>query len=424
MGSGFGPLWNMGGFSRIKGSCIRRAFSSRGPATVINQINKREIMSSVTSTLGPKGLEGVVATSSTICYIDGDRGVLAYRGIDIHELADHSSFEETCYLLWFGRLPKPSELKDLRERLAQERHADPAIIQFLRSVPKTALPMDVLRTAVSALAFYDADEKNNDHDANVRKAIRLTSQIAMIVAAYDRIRKGKPVVEADRSLSHAANFLLQLNGEKPSATAERALDIALILHADHELNASTFAARVTAATLADMHAAVTAAIGALKGPLHGGANEAVFQILQAIDRSGADPVDYIKGMLAQKKKVPGFGHRVYHTEDPRATHLRTMSRDLGQSSGQAKWFEISHKIEEFVRTDKKLNANVDFYSASTYHTLGIDVDLFTPIFAVSRISGWAAHVIEQLDDNRLIRPRAEYLGPDYPNHYLAIEKRN
>lgn len=380
-------------------------------------------MSSVTSTLGPKGLEGVVATSSTICYIDGDRGVLAYRGIDIHELADHSSFEETCYLLWFGRLPNQSELKDLKERLAQERHLDPAIIGLLRSVPSSALPMDVMRTAVSALGIYDADEKNNDHDANVRKAIRLTSQIPMLVAAYDRIRKGKPVVEADRSMSHSANFLWQLNGTKPSSTAERALDIALILHADHELNASTFAARVTAATLSDMHSAITSAIGALKGPLHGGANEAVFRILDAIYRKKADPVEHIREMLAQKKKVPGFGHRVYHTEDPRATHLREMSRDLGQSSGQPQWYEMSEKIEAFVKAEKKLNANVDFYSASTYHVLGIDEDMFTPVFAVSRISGWAAHVIEQLDDNRLIRPRADYQGPEYPSHYVAIEKR-
>ena len=378
-------------------------------------------MSSVTTV--PKGMEGIVATTSSICYIDGDRGVLAYRGIDIHELADHSTFEETCYLLWFGRLPNRSELNDLQQRLAKERRLDPAIIQFLRNVPTTALPMDVLRTAVSALAFYDADDKNNDHDANLRKAIRLTSQIAMIVAAYDRIRKGKPVVEADQSLSHAANFLLQLTGAKPSSTAERALDIALILHADHELNASTFAARVTAATLSDMHSAITSAIGALKGPLHGGANEAVFRILESIEREKADPIDFVRNMLAQKKKIPGFGHRVYHTEDPRATHLRAMSRDLCQSSGQPQWYEMSEKIEKFVKAEKKLNANVDFYSASTYHVLGIDEDLFTPVFAVSRISGWAAHVIEQLDDNRLIRPRAEYLGPDYPNHYVAIEKR-
>jgi citrate synthase len=410
-----GAVWNV---SRLLG--YKRKLHA--PATEIDLI-KRETMSSVTSTPVVKGLEGIVATNSSICYIDGDRGVLAYRGIDVHELADHSTFEETCYLLWFGHLPNRSELKNLQERLAQERRLDPAIIQFLRTVPKTALPMDVLRTAVSALAFYDADEKNNDHDANVRKSIRLTSQIAMIVAAYDRIRKGKAVVEADRSLSHAASFLLQLNGAKPSATAERALDIALILHADHELNASTFAARVTAATLADMHAAITSAIGALKGPLHGGANEAVFRILESIDSKKSDPVDYVRDMLAQKKKIPGFGHRVYHTEDPRATHLRAMSRDLGRSSGEPQWYEMSEKIEKFVKAEKKLNANVDFYSASTYHVLGIDEDMFTPVFAVSRISGWAAHVIEQLDDNRLIRPRAEYLGPDYPNHYVPMEKR-
>ena len=380
-------------------------------------------MSSVTANLAPKGLEGIVATNSSICYIDGDLGVLAYRGIDIHELADHSTFEETCYLLWFGRLPSGSELTDFRRRLAQERHLDPALIDFLRTAPRRALPMDVLRTAVSALSFYDPENAKNDHDANINKAIRLTSQIAMIVAAYDRIRKGKNLVDADPSLSHSANLLLQLNGTKPSATAERALDIALILHADHELNASTFAARVVAATLSDMHSAITAAIGALKGPLHGGANEAVFRILETVDREKSDPVAYIRSMLAQKKKIPGFGHRVYHTEDPRATHLRAMSRDLGKASGQPQWYDMSEKIEAFVKAEKKLNANVDFYSASTYHTLGIDQDLFTLIFAVSRISGWAAHVIEQLDDNRLIRPRAEYLGPQYPNRYVQIDQR-
>ena len=380
-------------------------------------------MSSLTSLHAPKGLEGVVATTSSICYIDGDQGVLAYRGYDIHDLADHSTFEEVCHLLWFGRLPNTGELKALKQRMVDERKLDVSIISLLKLAPKQALPMDVLRTVVSALSFYDPEFDRNDHEANVNKAIRLTSQIAMIVANYDRIRKGKPTVEPDRSLSHAANFLLMLNGAAPSETAERALDIALILHADHELNASTFAARVTAATLSDMHSAITSAIGTLKGPLHGGANEAVFKILKEIDAKGADPVEYVKGLLAQKKKMPGFGHRVYHTEDPRATHLRQMSRDLGHSSGDPRWFEYSQKIEDFVKADKKLNANVDFYSASTYHTLGIDEDLFTPIFAVSRISGWAAHVIEQLNDNRLIRPRAEYLGPEYPNHYVAIDQR-
>jgi citrate synthase len=380
-------------------------------------------MSSLTMSHAPKGLEGVVATTSKICYIDGDLGVLAYRGIDIHELADNSTFEETCYLLWNGTLPKQSQLKELHERLAAERKLDPAIIDFLRSVPKGAMPMDVLRTAVSALGLYDPEQKNNDHAANVSKSIRLTSQIAMIVAAYDRLRKGKNVVAPDPSLSHAANFLLLLNGVPPSKTAERALDIALILHADHELNASTFAARVTAATLSDMHSGITSAIGALKGPLHGGANEAVFHILEEIDSRGVDPVEHIRGMLAEKKKISGFGHRVYHTEDPRATHLRKMSEDLCTSSGQPKWFQMSRNIEQFIKAEKKLNANVDFYSASTYHVLGIDVDLFTPIFAVSRISGWSAHVIEQLDDNRLIRPRADYIGPTYPQHWVPVDQR-
>jgi 2-methylcitrate synthase len=376
-----------------------------------------------TTAQGPKGLEGITAANSGICYIDGDQGVLAYRGIDIHELADHSTFEEVCYLLWFGQLPTRSELNELKLNLARERKLDASIISLLRQAPKHALPMDVLRTIVSALSFYDPEEKVNDHAVNVRKAIRLTAQIAYVVAAYDRIRKGKPLVDPDRSLSHAGNFLYMLNGEIPSDTAERALDVALILHADHELNASTFAARVVAATLSDMHSAITAAIGALKGPLHGGANEAVFQILQAIDSSGADPVEYIKGMLVQKKKIPGFGHRVYHTEDPRATHLRKMSEDLGKSAGNPKWFDISRSIEQFIVGDRKLNANVDFYSASTYHTLGIDIDLFTPVFAVSRVSGWTAHVIEQLNDNRLIRPRADYQGPAYPNHYVPMDKR-
>jgi len=380
-------------------------------------------MPSLTTMQAPKGLEGVVATTSAICYIDGEQGVLAYRGIDIHQLADHSNFEETCFLLWNGRLPSASELQQLRVRLAEERKLDPAIINLLRTAPKSVPVMDVLRTAVSALSFYDPDEKRNDHNANVAKAIRLTSQIAMIVAGYDRIRKGKNVVEPDRSLSHSGNILLQLNGTRPSETAERALDIALILHADHELNASTFAARVTAATLSDMHSAITSAIGTLKGPLHGGANEEVFKILEVIDKAGADPVEHVKGMLAAKKKVPGFGHRVYHTEDPRATHLRKMSEDLGRSNGQSKWFEMSQKIEQFVKADKKLNANVDFYSASTYHTLGIDVDLFTPVFAISRVSGWTAHVIEQLDDNRLIRPRADYIGPAYPSPYVPMSQR-
>jgi citrate synthase len=297
------------------------------------------------------------------------------------------------------------------------------VIDLLKSVPATATPMEVLRTATSLLSIYDADEKDSSHASNIRKSFRLTAQIAMIVAIFDRIRKGKAIVEADPSLSHAANFLWMLNGEKPSETATKTFDIALILHADHELNASTFAARVIAATLSDMHSAITGAIGALKGPLHGGANEETMKLLYAIDAAGADPVEWVRDMFAKKQKISGFGHRVYHTEDPRATHLRRFSESLGKSSGNSKWFDMSRKIELFVKEEKKLNANVDFYSASTYTMLGIDIDLFTPIFAISRISGWAAHVIEQHDNNRLIRPRADYTGPAYPAPYTPIAER-
>lgn len=371
-----------------------------------------------------KGLEGIVAANSGICWIDGEAGVLAYRGIDIHELAENSTFEETTYLLWNGQLPNQFELREFQSQLALARSLDQRIVDLLRSFPSSATPMEVLRTAVSALSFYDADEKDNSHHANVRKAFNLTAQIAMIVAIYDRIRKGKEIVPPDRSLNHAANFLWMLNGIKASETAARTLDVALILHADHELNASTFAARVIAATLSDIHSAITGAIGALKGPLHGGANEAVMRLLETIDKAGSDPVDYVKSMLAARQKIAGFGHRVYKTEDPRATHLRRMSEQLGKDAGQPKWYEMSRSIELFVNREKTLNANVDFYSASTYKTLGIDIDLYTPIFAVSRISGWTAHVIEQLDDNRLIRPRAEYIGPEYPCHWSAIEDRH
>ena len=377
----------------------------------------------MSTAVAPKGLEGIVATTSSICYIDGEAGVLSYRGIDIHELAKSSTFEETTYLLWFGALPTPTQLAAFHSQLAAARTLPAKVTDLLHSVPPDATPMQVLRTAVSLLSIYDADEAASSHDANVRKSYRLTSQIAMIVAVFDRIRKGKPVVEADHSLSHAANFLWMLNGDKPSETATRALDIALILHADHELNASTFAARVIAATLADIHSAITGAIGALSGPLHGGANEATMRLLYDIDEKAADPVAYVKQMFADKKKISGFGHRVYHTEDPRATHLRRMSEQLGKAAGNTRWFDLSQKIEAFVKSEKKLNANVDFYSASTYTTLGIDIDLFTPIFAISRISGWAAHVIEQHDDNRLIRPRADYLGPAYPAPYIPLSER-
>ena len=363
---------------------------------------------------GPKGLEGITAANSGICYIDGDQGVLAYRGIDIHELADHSTFEEVCYLLWFGRLPNRAELQEVKLNLARERKLDASVISLLRQAPKHALPMDVLRTIISALSFYDPEEKVNDHEANVRKAVRLTAQLAYVVAAYDRIRKGKPLVEPDRSLSHAGNFLYMLNGEIPSATAEHALDVALILHADHELNASTFAARVVAATLSDMHSAITAAIGALKGPLHGGANEAVFRILEAVDVRAPIRWSTSRACWRRRKRFPASGIASITRKIRGQRTCARCRRTSGHSSGNTKWFDISHQIEEFIVAERKLNANVDFYSASTYHTLGIDIDLFTPVFAVSRVSGWTAHVIEQLNDNRLIRPRADYHGPPIP----------
>jgi len=370
-----------------------------------------------------KGLEGVVAANSGVCWIDGDAGVLSYRGIDIHELAEQSTFEETTFLLWNGFLPNELALRWFSSQLTLARTLDQRIIDLLRTFPADASPMEALRTAVSALSFYDADESDNSHDANVRKAFKLTAQIAMLVAIYDRIRKGRRIVPPDRSLGHSANFLWMLTGKRPSETAIKTMDMAMVLHADHELNASTFAARVIAATLSDMHSAITGAIGAMKGPLHGGANEGVMRLLIAIDKEGADPVAYVKRMLAARQKISGFGHRVYKTEDPRATHLRQMSEQLGRDSGNPKWYEMSRAIELYINEEKKLNANVDFYSASTYATLGIDVDLYTPVFVVSRIAGWAAHVIEQLDDNRLIRPRAEYIGPAYPARYVPMAER-
>jgi len=295
------------------------------------------------STVAPKGLQDVIANDSSICFIDGAKGILSYRGIDIHELAQKSSFEETTFLLWNGSLPTAAELNDFSHQLAAARQLPDDVIDFLTRLPKTASPMEVLRTAVSLLSIYDPDEKSVLHTANVRKSFRLTAQIAMIIAFFDRIRKGKEIIKPDTSLSHAANFLWMLNGEKPSETATKALDVALVLHADHELNASTFAARVIAATLSDLHSAITGAIGALKGPLHGGANEAVMHLLYAIDQAGEDPVEHVRTMIANKEKISGFGHRVYTTEDPRATHLRRMSEDLGKDANP-KWYEMSRKI--------------------------------------------------------------------------------
>ena len=368
------------------------------------------------------GLQDVVVASSSICYIDGQKGILSYRGIDIHDLAEKSNFEEVCYLLWFGSLPKEKELADIREKMAFSRSLPEPVIELIKSFPSNSPPMEVLRTAVSALSLYDPDSAANDPEANLRKTYRLTGQVASIVAVADRARKGLTPINPDPTLSHAANFVYMLTGDKPDETAEKALDVALILHADHEFNASTFAARVTIATLTDIHSAITSAIGTLKGPLHGGANQEVMRMLNEIGEiEKATP--YIKDALARKVKISGFGHRVYRTEDPRATHLRRMSRDLCTSSGNTKWYEMSRVIEELVKEEKNLNANVDFYSATVYHNLKIEVDLFTPIFAVSRMSGWTAHILEQLNNNRLIRPRAEYTGPAHPDPYIEMNER-
>jgi citrate synthase len=379
----------------------------------------------MTTAAKPKaGLEDTVATSSSICYLDGDRGVLAYCGHDIHDLASHSTFEEVCYLLWHRRLPTRAELGDLQSQLAAGRSLPEPVIRLLRSLPPGD-GMDALRTLTSALSHYDSDAADNSPNANYRKAVRLTAQLGSLVATLGRVNAGGGPIAPDPVLSHAANFLYMFTGDRPSGLATRAFDVALILHADHELNASTFAARVAAATLTDIHSTIVGAIGALKGPLHGGANADVMRLLLEIGRdAGPDrAADVVRAKLARKEKIPGFGHRVYHTEDPRATHLRQMSRELGERAGQPEWFEMSQRIESVVKADKKLNPNVDFYSATTYYALGIPVELFTPIFAVSRISGWTAHVLEQYANNRLIRPRAEYIGPEYPQRYLPVEAR-
>ena len=370
------------------------------------------------------GLEDTVATSSAICYLDGDRGVLAYCGYDIHDLARHATFEEVCYLLWHRRLPTRAELGDLQTQLTAARALPEPVLRLMRALP-VGNTMDALRTLTSALGNCDPDAADQSPQANYRKAVRLTAQISSLVATLGRLKAGGGPIQPDPVLGHAANFLYMLTGERPSGLATRAFDVALILHADHELNASTFAARVAAATLTDIYSAIVAAIGTLKGPLHGGANADVMRLLLEIgpDAPLEKAEEVVRAKLARKEKIPGFGHRVYHTEDPRATHLRQMSRDLGQRAGQPMWYDMSQRIEALVKSEKKLNANVDFYSASTYHALGIDIELFTPIFAVSRVSGWTAHVLEQYANNRLIRPRAEYIGPEYPQRYVPVEAR-
>src|SRR5580765_2309303 len=371
------------------------------------------------------GLEDTVATSSAICYLDGDRGVLAYCGYDIHDLARHATFEEVCYLLWHRRLPTRAELGDLQTQLTAARALPEPVLRLMRALPD-GNTMDALRTLTSALGNYDPDADDQSPQANYRKAVSLTAQISSLVATLGRLKAGGGPIQPDPVLGHAANFLYMLTGERPSGLATRAFDVALILHADHELNASTFAARVAAATLTDIHSAIVAGIGTLKGPLHGGANTDVMRMLVEIGLTApaGKAEEAVRAKLARKEKIPGFGHRVYkHVEDPRATHLRQMSRDLGQRSGEEGWFQMSERIEALMKTEKDLNANVDFYSATTYRSLGIDSNLFTPIFAVSRISGWTAHVLEQYANNHLIRPRADYIGPEYPQRYLPLEQR-
>jgi citrate synthase len=374
------------------------------------------------------GLEDVVAGESAICYLDGAHGVLAYQGYDIHDLANAergASFEEVCFLLWHGRLPTRAELGDLQTQLVAGRTIPDQVIRAMRSLPKVD-GMDALRTLTSMLGHYDPDAREMSPQANERKAVRLTAQVSSLVATWGRLMIGGGPIDPHPALGHAANFLYMLTGERPSELAARAFDVALVLHADHVLNASTFAARVAAATLTDVHSAVVAAIGTLKGPLHGGANADVMRLLLEIGRdAGPDRAEqFIRAKLDRKEKVPGFGHRVYRTEDPRATHLRRFSQSLGEKAGMPQWHEMSRRIEALVLNEKKLYPNVDFYSASMYYALGIPIDLYTPIFAVSRMSGWTAHVLEQYRNNRLIRPRTDYIGPPYPQQFVPIDQRH
>jgi citrate synthase len=354
------------------------------------------------------GLEGVVVATTEISYIDGKEGRLVYRGYNIKDLMP-ATFEEVVHLLWYGELPNAASLAKLKSSLAESRQLPGDIIELIRRLPTTAAPMEVLRTIVSALSAYDMEANVVSDEANERKAIRLTSKIASIVAAFHRIREGKELIVPDPALGHAANFLYMMTGERPDEATARALEKCLILHADHEMNASTFAARVTASTLSDLYSATTTAVGTIKGPLHGGATEAVMRMLLEIGEQPADV--WVRDALKQRKRIPGFGHRIYTSEDPRAGHLREISAELSHNRDIHTWYEMSRTIEDVMDKEKGLFPNVDFYSASSYYLMGIPVDLFVPIFAISRIAGWTAHVFEQWAQNRLIRPEGEYIGP-------------
>jgi citrate synthase len=367
------------------------------------------------------GLEGVVVARSRLCSIDGLNGILIYGGYDVGDLAEHSTYEEVCFLILRGELPTREELETFVGDLASHRELSEETASVVDMLASHAAPMEMLRTAVSSDSFDDPDKDSNELDANVRKATRLIAKMPTMVARYHRRRSGLAPIPPDPSLAHAANFLHMLTGEEVSEAAQKTFDVALILHADHEMNASTFTARVIASTLSDMHSAITGAIGALKGPLHGGANEQVMRLLQAIP-ADASVEDEIRARLERKERIMGFGHRVYKTWDPRAVILKRFSKELAEESGEPRWYDVSERIEKTVVSEKGLYPNVDFYSASTYHYLGIDTGLFTPIFAMSRVVGWAAHVIEQHADNRLIRPSSEYVGPP-PRAYEPIERR-
>jgi citrate synthase len=367
------------------------------------------------------GLEGVVAAESSICYIDGHKGILSYHGYNIHVLAECASFEEVIYLLWNGYLPTARDLAAFKQQLVDQRSLPQGVLDYLASVP-LAPPMDVMRTAVSMLGQYDPEVVAHTLEANQRKAFRLMAKTASIVAAYERLRKGARIIPPCPDLDFAANFLYTLTGKKPLPEAVRALDVALILHADHEFNASTFAARVAAATLSDMYAAATAGLATLKGPLHGGANEEVIKLLLTL-KTPDEGEALVRERFQRKDKMPGFGHRVYRTEDPRATHLRALADSLSRASGHEHLFAISRRIEDTVKSLKPIYPNVDFYSATAYYAMGIPVDMYTPIFGISRMSGYIAHISEQFANNRLIRPRAEYKGNPDGRAWMPIEAR-
>lgn len=367
------------------------------------------------------GLRGVVAAQSSIGDVDGEQGILIYQGYNIHDLAEHSTFEEVVFLLWNGRLPNRGELDELTAAFRANYSVPAEVIAMMKTFPTDSDPMDVLRTAVSSLDFYDKDGHRTDRDHAHAAAVKLTGQIGTIAAAWDRIRTGKDVIAPDSSLSIAENFLYMLRGERPDPDEARMFDVCLILHADHELNASTFTTRVVSGTLAGMYGAVTAGIAALAGPLHGGANTNVMKML--IEIGSLDAVDaWVDKALEEKRKIMGIGHAVYKTEDPRATWLRRYSRTMAEKKGEMKWFEMSQRIEQLMLEKKGMHPNVDFYSASTYYLMGIALDMYTPIFAVSRISGWTGHILEQYANNKLIRPRAEYVG-ERGLTYVPINER-